>query len=270
MYTSETFKLFDKAYHAKTNNNYWNQISKLRGCIDQEMVSNCFKLIDSKDLKYQQIGIDVLSQLGSNRKAFIRKMIDKIFEILEITDNEKLITTGLFALGHNNKYLKIHHLKSLKKFPNSQSADIRYALTFSLLGIEQKTAIDMLLELAKDKSVRIRDWATFGLGTQIETDNEEIRNILYKNALSTNDQIRQEAIKGLANRNDEKINKLIITELQKENFGSLFFDTLLNIKNGEQYLSLIIQIYEKYKDNRDINPDWLADLKNCIEVLQKD
>lgn len=65
MNTLETIKLFEKAYKAKTDNNYWNQIFQLRKFTTQEMISECFLLIDSDDLKSKQIGIDILSQLGS-------------------------------------------------------------------------------------------------------------------------------------------------------------------------------------------------------------
>ncbi|MFL9833880.1 hypothetical protein [Chryseobacterium terrae] len=266
----EFTKLFEKAYKAKTdNNNYWNQIFELRKFVTANMISKCFSLINSDNLKSKQIGIDILSQLGKDRKGFAPKMINEIFEIFETSTDEKLISKSLFAIGHNNKYIRKKHLDVLEKFKTSNSTDIRYALTFSLLGIKRKAAIKILIELAHDKSLRIRDWATFGLGTQIETDTKEIRDILYKNSLSKNDQIRQEAIKGLANRNDERVEKLILSELYKENFGTLFFDTLLNIKNGEQYLPLIINIYEKYKHDKDINATWLSDLKNCIKVLQE-
>lgn len=268
MNESEVSKLFERAYKAKTDNNYWNQIFELRKVVTPEMISKCFSLIDSDDLKFQEIGIDVLSQLGEDRKSFTPKLLDKIFGFFETSTDEKLISKSLFAIGHNNKYIRNKHFSVLEKFKSSNSTDIRYALTFSLLGIKRNGAIKILIELANDKSLRIRDWATFGLGTQIETDTKEIRDILYKNSLSKNDQIRQEAIKGLANRNDERVEELILSELHKENFGTLFFDTLLNIKNSEQYLPMIIHIYEKYKKDQTINFDWLNDLKDCIKILQ--
>lgn len=264
----EIVKLFAKAHKAKTDTNYWNQIFELRKFSNQEMISECFALIESDDFKSKQIGIDVLSQLGKERKNFIPKMFEKIFEIFESHTNQKLISTSLFAIGHNNEFIKNKHLKVLEKFKNANSVDVRYALTFSLLGIKRKTAIKILIELAQDRSLKIRDWATFGLGTQIDTDTQEIRDILYKNSSSNDDQIKQEAIKGLANRNDERVEDIILSELHKENFGSLFFDTLSNLKNGEKFLPIIIQIYNKYKDDQHINSEWLSDMKNCIELLQ--
>jgi HEAT repeat protein len=83
------------------------------------------------------------------------------------------------------------------------SKEIRYALTFSLLGVENYKAVKMMIKLAQDRSLRVKDWATFGLGTQIEYDDEEIKQVLYKNCFSKDHQIRHEAIKGLANRENK-------------------------------------------------------------------
>lgn len=135
-------KLFENAYQAKTDNNYWNQIFRLRKFVNQKMISDCFELIDSDDLKYKRIGIDILSQLSVDRKSFMPKLFEKIFKIFEDSTNEKLIYTGLLAIGHNNKFVKIKHLSILKKFKHSKSIAVRNALTFSLLGIEKKDAID--------------------------------------------------------------------------------------------------------------------------------
>lgn len=268
MNNTETKDLFEKAYKAKTEKNYWNQVTQLRSFVNKEMVSECFMLIDSDDLKSKQIGIDVLCQLGRNRKNFIKELLEKLFYIFETTSDEKLICTSLFAIAHNNEYLKDKDIKTLEKFNHSTSKDIRYALVHSLLGIKNKTATEILIKLAKDKSPKVRDWATFGLGTQIKTDNEEIRNALYKNCFSKDNQTRQEAIKGLANRKDERVKDIILKELYSENFNSLLFDTLMNIENGDFFLPQLENIYNSCKDNKDINEDWLGDLKNCIEVLE--
>jgi hypothetical protein len=222
--------LIKKAYKAKTETNYWNQITPLRQFVNKEMISECFQLIDSDDVKYKQIGIDILCQLGQNRKVFVKELLEKIFTIFEASLDEKLICTGLFAIGHNNKYLKVNQIKILEKFQTSKSKNIRYALTFSLLGIENHKAVETLIKLAKDRSSQVKDWATFGLGTQIKTDNEKIRNILYKNCFSKDNQTKQEAIKGLANRKDERVKEIILQELKNGNSGSLLFDTILNIK----------------------------------------
>ncbi|MET3539221.1 HEAT repeat domain-containing protein [Chryseobacterium limigenitum] len=260
--------LIQKAHKAKTETNYWNQITPLRQFVNEEMISRCFQLIDSDDLKFKQIGIDVLCQLGRNRKIFIKKLFEKLFYIFETPIDENLICTSLFAIGHNNEYLKTKHIRTLKKFQNSKSKDIRYSLTFCLMGIKNEIAVKMLIKLAQDKSPKVRDWATFGLGSQMKTDNDEIRNILYKNSFSKDNQTRQEAIKGLANRKDERVKDIILKELNSQNFSSLIFDTLMNLENGDFFLPQLENIYNSCRGKEDISEDWLEDLKNCIEVLK--
>lgn len=260
--------LIQKAYKAKTETNYWNQITMLRQFVNEEMISRCFQLIDSDDVKSKQIGIDVLCQLGQNRKNFIKELLEKLFYIFETTSDQKLICTSLFAIGHNNEYLKTKHIRTLEKFQNSTYKDTRYALAFCLMGIENEIAIKVLIKLVQDKSPKVRDWATFGLGTQIKTVNEEIRNALYKNCSSKDNQTRQEAIKGLTNRKDERVKDIILKELNSQNFSSLIFDTLINIENGDFFLPQLENIYNSYRGKKDISEDWLEDLKNCIEVLK--
>ena len=232
------------------------------------MIEKCFELMNSEQDKSKILAIDILSQLGSKRKKFAKKLINKLFVFLQESKNEKLITSCLIAIGHNNKFLTKRQINYLEKFKNDKSKEIRYALVFSILTLENETAINILIKLSDDKSPKIRDWALFGLGTQIEIDNNEIREILFKHCFDKDDQSKQEAIKGLANRNDERVYKIILNELQSEDFGSLLFETIMEIKNGEIFLPELHKILKKYKKDKNINRDWISNLKNCIIVLE--
>lgn len=261
-------KLFEKAKKSKSQNLYWNTIFELRKFVDDQMVEKCFELINSNDEKSKIVAIDVLSQLGVKRNKFAKILIKNLFEFLEESVNEKLITSSLIAIGHNNKFLTKKHINFLEKFKNNKSKEIRYALVFSILTLENETATNILIKLSNDKSPRIRDWALFGLGTQIETDNHEIRKTLYKHCFDKDDQSKQEAIKGLANRNDERVYEIILNELQTENFGSLLFETIMQIKNGEKFLPELRKILKNCKKDNKVNDHWISDLKNCINILE--
>lgn len=243
-------------------------IFELRKFVDEEMISECLKLIENGEEKSKILGIDILSQLGTERKLFAHKLLSSIFELIQKTENEKLISSCLYAIGHNNKSLTSLQIRNLSKFKNSKSKEIRYALVFSLLGKENNTAIDTLIYLANDRSPKVRDWSLFGLGTQIETDNLKIRETLYQHCFDKDDQAKQEAIKGLASRNDKRAYELISKELKSENFGSLLFDTILNIKDGQLFLPELKTIDNKAREDLDISTEWKADLINCIEILE--
>lgn len=261
-------KLILKAEKSKNQNSYWISIFQLRKFADNEMIEKCFELINSENIKSKIIGLDTLSQLGQKRKKFSKKLINIIFELLQNCDDEKLIISCLFAIGHNNKYLTKRQIKFLEKFKSSNSKEIRYALAFSILALENEIAINILIKLSDDRSPKVRDWALFGLGTQIEVDTKEIRDVLFKHSFDKDDQAKQEAIKGLANRDDFRVNNIILEELNSENFGSLLFETIMQIKDGDYYLPKLKSIYEKSKNDKKINQEWFSDLENCINILE--
>lgn len=261
-------KLLEKAQISKTQNSYWNAIFELREFVDSEMIVKCFEFINSNNEKLQIIGIDILSQLGTNRKLFSKKLIKYIFELLKISESQKLITSCLIAISHNNTELTNKQILLLQKFKDSKSKEIRYSLVFSLSKIDNQHAIETLIKLSNDKSPKIRDWSLFGLGTLIKTDNIEIREVLYKHCFDKDNQAKQEAIKGLSNRKDKRVNEIILKELKTENFNSSFFETLMEIEGGSDFLPELENIYKKAKKDKKINQDWLANLKNCISVLK--
>ena len=260
-------KLFEKARKSKSQNSYWKTIIELRKFVDDKMVEKCFELMNSKNQKSIILGIDILSQLGTKRKKFAKKLIKKLYEFLNQYENERLTVSCLIAISHNNQFLTKKQINFLEKYKNNKSKEIRYALAFSVMTLENETAINILIKLSNDKSPKIRDWSIFGLGTQIESDNNKIRKTLYKHSFDKDDNTRQEAIKGLANRNDKRVNKVVLNELQSKNISPLIFDTILQLKNGEKYLPELRRILKNRKNEKDINADWISDLKNCINVL---
>jgi hypothetical protein len=266
--TKNRQNLFEKALNAKTQNSYWNAIFELRNFIDDEMIEQCFCLINSKNIKDKIVGIDIISQLGIYRKKFLNDLLDKLFQNLK-SEEEELLVSCLIAIGHNNKKITKQQLKTLSQFTDSKSKNIRYALVFAILTLTNEIAINILLKLSDDRSPKVRDWAVFGLGTQIEADNSEIRNMLYKHCFDKDDQTKQEAIIGLANRNDRRIYEIIRAELNSNNFGSLLFETIMQLKNSQEFLTDLKNIYKTSKNDLEINKDWKDNLKHCIKVIEE-
>ena len=88
---------------------------------------------------------------------------------------------------------------------DNPDAQVRYGVVFGLLEHEDERAIAALIHLASDSDRDVRDWAVFGLGTQIEADSPDIR-VALRNALGDGDyEIRGEALVGLAKRRDRGV-----------------------------------------------------------------
>jgi HEAT repeat protein len=85
-----------------------------------------------------------------------------------------------------------------------------------IVGTGHEDAIQTLICLMEDSDDKVRDWATFGLGTQCVEDSAEIREALRKRLNDTFEDARYEAIWGLARRRDEKALRLLLDHLDTD------------------------------------------------------
>ncbi len=93
----------------------------------------------------------------------------------------------------------------------------------------------------------MRNWATFGLGSQITIDTPAIRDALYQRIISeveddqddTIAEIRGEALLGLAIRKDQRVIEPLIAELESGCVGRLSVEAALAIGDNRLYPSLM-------------------------------
>jgi hypothetical protein len=91
----------------------------------------------------------------------------------------------------------------------------------------------------------VRDLATFGLGTLIDTDPPAIREALYQRFLIEDSQdedtaeIYAKALAGLANRTDDQISPRLIAELISDNLGTLVIEAAEALADDRLYPALL-------------------------------
>ena len=72
------------------------------------------------------------------------------------------------------------------------------------------------MDLSKDKSRDVRNWATFGIGSMIEADTPQIRRVLQERLKDKDREIRGEALVGLARRRHPQSNKWTLRALAEK------------------------------------------------------
>jgi HEAT repeat protein len=173
-----------------------------------------------------------------------------------------------YAIGHNNEKLNKEQIEKICSFADNANSFLKPGLVSALLGIDNLTAIETLIRLSTDKKSDIRNWATFGIGRQVERNNQKIREALWKRVNDKHQETKLEAIVGLAKRKDSRVNEIIKQELIDGEYGTLLFEAIIETQD-KGFLTLLKQNLRTIKGDKAINPEWEKDLQNCIDELTK-
>lgn len=265
-WTSE--KVFTRLLNNKTQKTFWENIRELRQRPNTAVYNQAYKLAESESDKEKIIGIYVLAQLGFDPRFQQKKTVGLYFKLLENEQSPKVISAILSSIGHNNENLNKNEVSKLIKLKNHTYSDVRFQLTLALSGLENEKAITTLIELSQDKYADVRNWSTFCLGRLIEVNNAEITRALWNRVNDENQETKLEAIAGLANRKDKRVNEIIKRELQNGEYGILLFDAIETL-NDKDFLPLLTKNLKLAENDDEIPDGWVVDLKNCIKKINK-
>ncbi len=147
----------------------------------------------------RQLGCDILGQIGVPERTFPEECVLTFREVLRVEVEPSVLRSIFVAFSHLGDERAI---PVAADFVEHSDADVRHAVVLALSGHDADEAVAMLLALTKDRSPLVRDWATFGLGTQSEADSPVIRDALAARLVDVDAVTRGEALVGLANRGD--------------------------------------------------------------------
>ncbi len=208
--------------------------------------------LNSKDPTDRAVGADILAQLGWQDRTYLDESLGILIPALK-DENELVVCSVCYALGHRSDPRAIPHVLTLAQSPSEK---IRCGVVSALLGQESEDAIDAMIILSKDSNQDVRNWAMFGLGSQIEANSAEVREALFVGTSDTHSEIRGEALLGLAERKDDRIVDLLLREWENYDYVSILsleaaektessrlYSALLNFKKtmdlegGERFFS---------------------------------
>lgn len=261
-------KIISRLINNKTDKSRWENIGTLRQRPSEELFFKSVELTKSDNTKIRKIGIDILAQLGSSPRPFLKETLKIYFELLEVETEPDVLMSLLYSIGHNNEELDKEQIEKTCSFIDNENSRVKEGVVYALLGIENLTAIETLIKLSSDKLSNIRNWATFGLGTQIERNNKSIRETLWNRVNDKHQETKLEAIVGLAKRKDNRVNDIIRREIIGSEYGTLLFEAIIETQEKE-FLPLLKQNLKTINGDKTINPEWKKDLKNCIDELTK-
>lgn len=259
--------LLSRLCNNKSDKSRWDNISVLRKRPSEELFLKCVELTKLNDPKIRRIGIEILSQMGMTPRPFLKQTLKLYFDLLNIENHPEVLMSLLYAIGNNNDKLNKTQIERLCTFLDNDNNSVKEGLVSSLGFVNDLKAIDVLIKLSSDKSNHIRDWATFYIG-QVDRNNKNIREALWARVNDKHQDTKLEAIVGLATRKDKRINDIIKRELLDGEYGTLLFEAIIETGDN-QFLPLLQQNLKLAKGDKSIKPEWIKDLKDCIDKLKK-
>lgn len=260
-------KLFSRLLTNKSDNTYWQNVRELRTRATKAVFTRARQLATSRQNHEKKIGIDVLAQLGVEERPFLKASLELYFKLLSKRQTPEVLSAILYAIAKNNSKLTAAQVAAIAPHHLHADKNVRLAVVFALLTVTNKVAIDVLTELTTDKFIPVRNWATFGIGSQIEKTSKSITTALWNRVSDKDQDTRFEAIVGLAIRKDERVRAVIIGEIEAGNFGTLLFTAIDEL--GDPAFLPVLQQLQKYSlKDKTIAPAWLEALDDTIGSLK--
>jgi HEAT repeat protein len=169
------------------------------------------ELVASDDPNSRNLAATVLGQNYKKDKEFDKECIALLKSMLAHEKSTTVQESIIYALGHHHS---LECLPTLLQFERHPKADVRYALSFALGGLEEDSALEALCRLSSDGDRDTRSWATFGIGTLSSKNSELIKQALAARLDDEDDEVRGEALVGLAERCEICVVPAFLRELQ--------------------------------------------------------
>jgi HEAT repeat protein len=231
-------ELFNIALNEQDENIVWSAIYELSNRATPSILACIHQLSQSPLANNRHVAADLLGQLARIESPLRQECTDLLLAMLTHELDPDTIASICTALGHWKDERAIEPALQRLHHPND---DVRFSVVFAISCHDDPRAIAGLIQLSSDRNNETRDWATFGLGSQIETDTPEIRDAPAARLNDPYPDVIDEAIVGLAQRHDPRAFEPLLKNLEEGYYGSLLFEAATHLADPRLLPTLIAQ-----------------------------
>lgn len=237
----------------------WQAVTVLQDRGDREVFDAAVQLCASPERRYRELGVDVLGQNVASTKTFHDESVVAMLRLLEYEHDSGVLHSLGYALGHRGDPRCIEPLAALRTHPD---ADVRAGVVRGMLTHDDPLAVQTLIELSADTDSDVRNWATFGLGSQIDTDTSEIREALAHRLNDSDTETRGEAVVGLAVRHDERAVPAMLEDIRDGWDGLKVREAIEALPHPEVLAALELSISDEH-------PDWSTWARGVLAAARR-
>lgn len=196
----------------------WAIIRELHRRTDRTAFDAVRALAESADRFERIVTLDVLAQIGySASRPFLEQTLPALIGASDDGD-ANVVAAAVSALGC---LWDARALPAILRQAGHPAAGVRYSVACAIPGAAgdppSPSAIEALIALSADPDGETRDWATFGLGSQLEeADSDAIRDALAARLDDPDGDTSGEALLGLALRRDPRAVPALLARLDDD------------------------------------------------------
>lgn len=174
-------------------------------------------LLDAPDPVVRATGCDLLSNASELHESVHQDVATTVLAIAARESDDHVCRSIARALGAAQDRRAVPVLVALADHTD-EVVRLQVAVSLPSVATGEADGADVrtLIRLARDQDEEVRNWATFGLGFQLEVDTREIRDALWERVGDEHRDAREEAIRGLARRHDPRAIALIAELLDED------------------------------------------------------
>jgi len=185
----------------------WEAVSALRRIGTREVFDQAAAWCKSINPLERARGASVLSQLGKTiehqSNNFPEECYLAVSQMLRDEKEVQPLSAAIHALGHLDNPKAIPLIIGYRENP---SVEVRFAAACALGSFaNDPVTVQALIALTRDADDDVRDWAVFSLGNLGDADSPDIRDALFSRLSDCNEDVREEAMVGLAKRKDKRV-----------------------------------------------------------------
>lgn len=222
----------------RDDNAYWEAVCALQKCDAQTVWDLVEPLSRETDPRLRAVAPDVLRYLGGPALPFAERAVALFRNILATEDAPAVISSIGCAFIDLSRFDE--RVELMLPFVQHPAHEVRSAVVHGLLASQDAKAIAALITLSRDPDDDVRNWATFGLGSQlgfpegeIIFDSPELRAALVDRLDDPHEETRCEALVGLAIRHDMRALPVLKKELAEGPRFALVLDAARWIASPE-------------------------------------
>jgi hypothetical protein len=204
----------------------WDHVRALHRRPERAVFDRAANWCRHGDVIERSLGATVLAQLGlvgeNDLRPFTRESVPILLDLLGDADAQ-VVSSATYALAHQ----RAGTAEDFRRLAEHPSEDVRYAAAHVLGGRKDPLSIALLLTLMTDVDGSVRDWATYSIGSGCDIDTPEIRDALAARLADADEDVRGEAMVGLATRGDARAIAPIVQALASDDPSHLVFNRLV-------------------------------------------